>query len=141
MRIAFVLIFVVVLTSNTSAHETWLLPRQFGVEVGKPVTFDLTSGMKFPELEHPIKADRLALSRFRIAGKVYDIKEPTESEKSLARDVLEASAPQLFFLDKPLPQAIKEFQDAPEPLFDSSTIVEKNGRKLVQFNVKPVQLQ
>ncbi len=33
----------------TLAHETWLLPSVFASPPGRQVSFDLTSGMGFPE--------------------------------------------------------------------------------------------
>jgi uncharacterized GH25 family protein len=42
------------------AHETWVLPSKFRAAPGEEVRFDVTSGMAFPALESPIRADRVA---------------------------------------------------------------------------------
>lgn len=64
-------------------HDTWLLPGSFSLEPGKEITFDLTSGMDFPKLDHPIKAERVKESKLRLAGKAFDLKDPAGGETAL----------------------------------------------------------
>jgi len=44
------------------AHETWLLPRTFTAAAAATVELELTSAMTFPQPEHAIAADRLAVA-------------------------------------------------------------------------------
>lgn len=66
-----------------SAHDTWLLPSSMAVAPGSAVTLDMTSGMAFPAPETPVKPDRLAAARCRLAGDVVDISEHTLAKKAL----------------------------------------------------------
>src|SRR5262249_618457 len=54
-------------------HDTWLMPDHSMVRPGQAVSFDLTSGMAFPALDHTVASDRLANASFRQRGKTFDI--------------------------------------------------------------------
>jgi len=55
-------------TQTAFAHETWLTPSAFRAAAGERVRLDLSSGMGFPRLESPIRAERIAKAAFRLAG-------------------------------------------------------------------------
>lgn len=61
----FVLLTVLFATLATSAHVTWLLPKQGRVTPGTKVALDLTSGMAFPLLDTSIKPDRIDMLSFK----------------------------------------------------------------------------
>lgn len=48
------------------AHETWMIPSSFSAKVGEEVRLDVSSGMAFPRLESPIRAQRVAGARYRL---------------------------------------------------------------------------
>jgi len=52
----------VLLAGSVLAHETWLLPKSFVAAAGATVELELTSAMTFPQPEHAIAADRLAVA-------------------------------------------------------------------------------
>ena len=54
--------------STATAHDTWVLPRQFTVRAGSSVAVELTSAMQFPSSESVVKAERIAKSGLRVAG-------------------------------------------------------------------------
>ena len=68
-----VAILICMAASAALAHDTWILPASGSVQPGAGVSFDMTSGMAFPALDHPIAADRLAAASFRLRGKTSDI--------------------------------------------------------------------
>lgn len=59
--------------SAALAHDTWILPASGSVRPGSALSFDITSGMAFPALDHAIAADRLAAASFRLRGKTSEI--------------------------------------------------------------------
>lgn len=59
--------------SSALAHDTWILPASGSVRPGTALSFDITSGMAFPALDHAIATDRLAAASFRLRGKTSDI--------------------------------------------------------------------
>lgn len=63
-RLVFSLVAIV--ASVASAHETWLIPTTFSAKVDEELRFDVSSGMAFPRLESPIRAERVDGARFRI---------------------------------------------------------------------------
>jgi uncharacterized GH25 family protein len=72
------------------AHDTWLAPDLYHRVSPGAVTLSLTSGMNFPDLDHAIKPDRVAVAKARDAsGRTADMKTMTEREHALAfrRDV------------------------------------------------------
>jgi uncharacterized GH25 family protein len=63
------------------AHDTWILPSRSRVSPGRDVTFDLTSGMAFPQNEVPVKPDRLARASARVGATVSELaREPGGSK-------------------------------------------------------------
>jgi uncharacterized GH25 family protein len=69
----FVAILICLAASAALAHDTWILPASGSVKPGAALSFDITSGMAFPALDHAIAADRLAAASFRLGGKTSDI--------------------------------------------------------------------
>lgn len=69
--------------SITFAHDTWLIPDRFQSEPGTIITFDLTSGMEFPELDVGPKPERIESVRCRLDGKTIDLSEFAAGAKSL----------------------------------------------------------
>lgn len=68
IRVAAVVASLCLLAAAAGAHDTWLAPDRYHVTSAGRVTMSLTSGMDFPKLDHPIKADRVAVARARHAG-------------------------------------------------------------------------
>src|SRR4030095_231943 len=64
----FILLTVLLATLTTSAHDTWLLPKQGRVAPGTKVALNLTSGMAFPLLDTSIKPDRIDGAKCRLNG-------------------------------------------------------------------------
>ena len=69
--------------ANCFAHDTWLSPSSYSADVGKPITFDLTSGMEFPTLDAAIKPERVAKAGFRVAGDEGALKDFKSGEHAL----------------------------------------------------------
>lgn len=69
----FVAILICLAASAALAHDTWILPASGSVRPGAALSFDMTSGMAFPTLDHAIAADRLATASFRLRGKSVEI--------------------------------------------------------------------
>jgi uncharacterized GH25 family protein len=69
----FVAILFCLVASAVLAHDTWILPASGSVRPGAVLSFDVTSGMAFPTLDHAVAADRLAAASFRLRGKTSDI--------------------------------------------------------------------
>ncbi len=59
-------LFFIGLVTNLSAHETWLLPVGFSVEVNESAEVDLTSGMAFPAPDHAISEERVSRAFIRL---------------------------------------------------------------------------
>ncbi len=68
---------------SASAHETWLAPASFAPEPGTQVTFSLTSGMKFPALEHAIRPERIRIARFRQGTLETDLGSSSSARSAL----------------------------------------------------------
>ena len=65
------------------AHDTWLTPESRSVPPGSVVRLDLTSGMAFPDLDHPIDADRVERASCRLGGKTFEIAQRQKRDNSL----------------------------------------------------------
>jgi uncharacterized GH25 family protein len=65
---------ICLVASAALAHDTWILPASGSVRPGAALSFDITSGMAFPALDHAIAADRLAAASFRLQGKTSEIR-------------------------------------------------------------------
>jgi hypothetical protein len=69
--------------SSLFAHDTWISPSVYSASVGQTVTFEITSGMKFPALEVGPKPDRVAKAGFQLAGQKRELKKFTAGEDAL----------------------------------------------------------
>ena len=49
-------------------HDTWLQPSRFQTATAQAVSFDLTSGGKYPVPDHAIALERIQVASFRLAG-------------------------------------------------------------------------
>jgi uncharacterized GH25 family protein len=76
-------IFGFLLSGLLIAHDTWILPGRSRVSPGRDVTFDLTSGMAFPENEVPVKPDRLARASARLGTRVSELGRDPGGNKAL----------------------------------------------------------
>ncbi len=74
---------MIVAAAPASAHDTWLLPDRFAITPASSVTLDLTSGMKFPELETGPKRERVQAARVRCGEQTFEISEINEAPHSL----------------------------------------------------------
>ena len=83
-RVLVSLCFLVAMTLDLFAHETWLMPDAFSAAVGKPVHFDLTSGLKFPVLEYAIHAERVAGAYCQLGEEQWELK-PQDPRKAALR--------------------------------------------------------
>ena len=63
-----VVLLVLAAPALAFAHDTWLLPSRAAVAVGDALILEMTSAMRFPEPETPVKAERIARSGLRIGG-------------------------------------------------------------------------
>ena len=64
-------------------HDTWLSPSTYSAETGKPISFHLTSGMEFPNLDAAIKPERVHQARWRIGDEEGELKEFKATEHAL----------------------------------------------------------
>lgn len=67
------LLLAVMVPASAFAHDTWLLPAQYRVRPGEPVVLELTSAMRFPEPETPVKPERLAATGLRLGGSTHPL--------------------------------------------------------------------
>ena len=58
------------------AHDTWLLPAKFEVPAPGEIVAEGTSAMHFPTPEVAMRADRIARSGVRLAGKTTTLETP-----------------------------------------------------------------
>lgn len=65
------------------AHDTWVAPSDFSAAVGQEISFDVTSGMKFPALDVGPKPDRIAKAGFRLAAENNELKDFTGAKEAL----------------------------------------------------------
>src|SRR5262245_3134774 len=67
-----------------AAHETWLTPSAFQVPAGETaLTIDLTSGSRFPQLDHAIAPERVSAARWRLGGRQQPIADLSTMDKAL----------------------------------------------------------
>lgn len=66
------------------AHDTWVLPQRFSAQPGETVTVEMTSGMEFPENDHPVAPDRLELQTLRLAKGTAPLAVARRAETHLA---------------------------------------------------------
>jgi uncharacterized GH25 family protein len=79
----FILLTVLFATFTTSAHDTWLIPKQGQVAPGTMVALNLTSGMAFPLLDTSIKPDRIDGAKCRLNGTTEELKNFSSAAKAL----------------------------------------------------------
>lgn len=65
-------------------HDTWVVPAAPRVQPGAALVLNLTSGMSFPTLDHPIQLDRLQHARIRVGGKSYEVSKRSPGKNALA---------------------------------------------------------
>ena len=97
---------------QSSAHDTWLVPERFHRSESGAVTLSLTSGMEFPQLEHAIKRDRVAIAEARgESGRLVEVRVSGDAAKSLT---LKAQAPRgvtaFWVVLQPRPSELKAEQ-------------------------------
>lgn len=73
----------ILLVGNLQAHDTWILPNRPAVNPGRPVSFDLTSGMAFPTNETGVKPDRLARASARLGKSITELGREAGGPKAL----------------------------------------------------------
>ena len=73
------------LAADALAHDTWLAPDRYHLsEPTKLVSLSLTSGLEFPELDHAIKPERVAVAKTRHpSGLVADLTVKGEGSNAL----------------------------------------------------------
>jgi hypothetical protein len=69
-----------------AGHDTYLVARRAAATPGAVVTLDLTSGMRFPALDHAIKPERVERARGRLGGRTFDLTGLRPAPKSLRFD-------------------------------------------------------
>ena len=77
------LIFLLAASSPADAHDTWIIPSSWTPAAGETLSIDLTSGMHFPDLESPMKPERIGNSGVRIGSTVRPLLIGPSLEKSL----------------------------------------------------------
>lgn len=95
--------------SAARAHDTWLLPARFEVTPGASIELEMTSGMKFPEPESAVAADRIAASGIRLAGKTLALqpKSPTSAALRLSAAAPRAGVAVLWATSRPRTLSLK----------------------------------
>jgi hypothetical protein len=78
-----VLFLVLAAPAVCFAHDTWLLPSRPAVAVGEALILEMTSAMRFPEPEVPVKAERIARSGLRIGGTTVPLTPQPGAGKAL----------------------------------------------------------
>lgn len=70
-------------TAAASAHDTWLLPARFEVAPGGRIELEMTSGMRFPDPETPVRPERLAATGIRVGGRTAPLQTGTPGKAAL----------------------------------------------------------
>ncbi|MEO7916979.1 MAG: DUF4198 domain-containing protein [Dokdonella sp.] len=84
--------------STASAHDTWLLPLHG--DSSATTTFELTSGMDFPNADYSIPADRVAAHGCRMEAADCTLKIGANGEHALKLSAkVAADAPALLWVD------------------------------------------
>lgn len=83
MRTLLFLILLFVTASPAAAHDTWMIPLTWTPSPGETLSLDLTSGMHFPNLESPMKPERIESSGIRVGGTTRPLLVGPSLEKSL----------------------------------------------------------
>lgn len=118
-------ITISLLSIFASAHETWVLPRKFQIEPNEIVKLDLTSGMKYPENDTPIKPERIESARMRLGQKWSEklavsadteslIVEAAPEQNGIATIVIELKPKDIELTDDVVTEYFEEINAAPE---------------------------
>ena len=88
-----------VVAANALAHDTWLAPDRYHRSEPAIVSLSVTSGMKFPELDHAIKPERVAIAKARYsAGTVADLTVKGEGASALVLTARAAPGVAVFWV-------------------------------------------
>lgn len=82
-RLLFALLVFSFLPGAASAHETWLAARQRDVVANQAITFDMSSGEKFPQPGSAIAPERIELAACRQAVATPELKPGIKLAKTL----------------------------------------------------------
>ena len=131
--------------SSILAHDTWVAPSDYFAEPGKPVIFELTSGMKFPSLETGPKTERIAKTGFRSAAEKGELKDLKGGKEALRSSVafshpgivtvwFEAKPKELELTDKDVREYLEEIRapDSVRAIWDKR----QKGAKWTESYVK-----
>ncbi len=77
------LVLLLLVATETSAHDTWLFPGKTAVPVGTRLSLDLTSGMAFPKNEFAIDPIRIDAAMVRLGGRTTPMTRKVISKKFL----------------------------------------------------------
>jgi uncharacterized GH25 family protein len=77
------LFLVLAAPSVALAHDTWLLPSRAAIAVGEILTLEMTSAMRFPEPESPVRPERIARSGLRLGGTIVPLRPEEGGGKAL----------------------------------------------------------
>lgn len=83
VKFALIILVYCLFPASLFAHDTWLVPKQFAVEKQSKVSLDMSSGMAFPAPLSAIKAKRIDKALYRLAGHQFELKNKTQTAKSL----------------------------------------------------------
>jgi uncharacterized protein DUF4198 len=83
MRPAAPFLLVLAVPALAFGHDTWLLPSRATVPVGDPLMLEMTSAMRFPEPEVPVKPERIARSGLRLGGATLPLTPQKGGSKAL----------------------------------------------------------
>ena len=83
LRLGGIVLLCLFTAGSIQAHDTWVTPSAYFTAPGQPVTFELTSGMKFPVLETGPKTERIAQAGFRSAAEKGELKDLTGAKEAL----------------------------------------------------------
>jgi len=59
-------LLVIAFWTTLSAHDTWIVPKQWVMKPSEPFSMTITSGEAFPKPQHPIEASRISSVGVRI---------------------------------------------------------------------------
>ncbi|MFN2385517.1 MAG: DUF4198 domain-containing protein [Thermoanaerobaculia bacterium] len=76
-------VVAILVARQAAGHDTWILPKQPAVPIGRSVAFDLTSGMAFPANDVPVRPDRLSRAAYRLNESIFDLLARTAGKKAL----------------------------------------------------------
>lgn len=69
--------------AGARAHDTWLIPDEAELAAPAPLSLTLASGIVFPLAEAGTLPERLAVARFRLAGRVHPLQLPRATPTAL----------------------------------------------------------